>query len=454
MPETQQPDLPHGFGPDFRWGVATASYQIEGAVTEDGRGPSVWDTFCAEPGRIKDGDTGEVACDHYHRWPEDVALLRDLGADTYRFSIAWPRIQPDGSGPVNEPGLAFYDRLVDALLEAGVDPCPTLFHWDTPQALEDRGGWLERETAHRFAEYAGHVAERLADRVTMWGTINEPMVVTLYGYALGMHAPGRTLMYDALPVAHHLLLGHGLAVQALRAAGARSVGLASNHAPTWPASGSEEDRAAADLYDDLVNWLFADPVLTGRYPETLAPLLPVQDGDLATIAQPLDWFGLNHYFPAVVGAPKAQSPGSTEMPFELGMVSGVPTTDFGWPVVPDAFREILVTLRDRFGAALPPVWITENGCSYGDGPGDDGQVHDQRRIDFLDGSLRALRQAMDEGVDVRGYLQWSLMDNFEWAEGYSQRFGLVHVDYATQRRTPKDSFAWFREVARVNREGR
>ncbi len=442
-------DLPSGFGPDFTWGVATASYQVEGAVREDGRGPSVWDTFCAEPGRVKDGDTGEVACDQYHRWPEDVALMADLGVDAYRFSVAWPRVQPTGSGAVNEAGLAYYDRLVDGLLEAGVRPVPTLFHWDTPQALEDAGGWLSRDTALRFADYAGVVGERLADRVTMWATINEPVVVTLYGYALGMHAPGRTLRYDALPVAHHLLLGHGLAAEALRAAGASQVGLASNHGPTWPASGSEADRAAAATYDDLVNWLFADPVLLGRYPESLADLLPVHDGDLATIAAPLDWFGLNHYFPQVVAA----APEGSAMPFELAAASSGSTTDFGWPVLPDGFREILVTLRDRYGDALPPVHVTENGCSYGDAPGEDGRVRDQRRIDFLDAYLRALRQAQDEGVDVRGYFCWSLLDNFEWAEGYSQRFGLVHVDFATQERTPKDSFAWFREVVRASRAG-
>ncbi len=440
-------DLPAGFGPDFSWGVATAAYQVEGAVTEDGRGPSVWDTFCAEPGRVKDGDTGAVACDHYHRWPEDVALMRDLGVDTYRFSIAWPRVQPTGSGTPNEPGLAFYDRLVDGLLEAGIRPCATLFHWDTPQALEDAGGWLARDTALRFADYAAIVAERLADRVAMWAPVNEPVVVTLYGYALGMHAPGRTLMYDALPVAHHLLLGHGLAAQALRAAGATQVGIASNHGPSWAASDSAEDRAAASTYDDLVNWLFADPVLLGRYPEAFADLMPVRDGDLETIATPLDWFGLNHYFPQVV---RAAGPGA-DLPFDLVLASSETTTDFGWPVLPDAFREILVTLRDRYGDALPPVYVTENGCSYGDGPGDHGRVHDQRRIDFLDGYLRALRQARDEGVDVRGYFQWSLLDNFEWAEGYSQRFGLVHVDFATQQRTPKDSFAWFRDVVRASR---
>jgi beta-glucosidase len=293
------------------------------------------------------------------------------------------------------------------------------------------------------------VGERLADRVPMWATINEPSVVTLLGHAIGLHAPGRTLMFDALPVAHHLLLGHGLAVQALRAAGAAEVGIASNHAPVRAASESAEDRAAADLYLDLTNWLFADPVLLGRYPDSVADMLPVQDGDLGTISTPLDWFGLNHYFPALVGAAK---PGA-DLPFELGMVGGVPTTDFGWPVLPDAFREILVMLRDRYGSSLPPIYVTENGCSYGDGPGEDGRVRDERRIEFLDAYLRALRDAQDDGVDVRGYFQWSLLDNFEWSEGFAQRFGLVHVDYATQRRTPKDSFRWFADVIRASRAG-
>ena len=449
-------DLPRGFGPDFRWGVATAAYQIEGAVHEDGRGPSVWDTFCAEPGRVKDGDTGEVACDHYHRWPEDVAVMRDLGIDTYRFSFAWPRIQPTGAGAANPAGLAFYDRLVDALLEAGITPCPTLFHWDTPQALQDTGGWLTRETADRFGEYAAILADAFADRIDQWATINEPMVVTLFGHALGMHAPGLTLMYDALPAAHHQLLGHGRALQALRAAGVSQVGIASNHAPTWPASDDPADVAAAQGYDELVNWLFADPVILGRYPDSLLDALSQRlpgaaeqiAADLEVIKGPLDWFGLNHYAPAVVGAP---GDAAAEMPFDLRAVPDVPTTDFGWPVVPEAFGETLRMLKERYGDALPPVYITENGCSYGDGPDRTGRVRDDRRVAFLDGYLRALQRAREDGVDVRGYFQWSLLDNFEWAEGYSQRFGLVHVDYATQRRTPKDSFRWYRDVIAANR---
>lgn len=448
------------FGPDFRWGVSTSAYQIEGAVADDGRGPSTWDTFCAEPGRIHDGDTGAVACDHYHRYAEDVALMRDLGVDTYRFSFSWSRVQPAGRGPANAAGLAFYDRLIDELLAAGVRPAPTLFHWDTPQPLEDAGGWLQRDICDRFADYAGLLAERFADRVPQWITINEPMVLTFYGYSVGAHAPGKQLLFDALPVAHHQLLAHGRAVQALRAGGASNIGLASNHAPTWPASDSPEDQAAAEYYDNLINWLFADPVLLGRYPsDDLAAAMPgpVAD-DLAVISTPVDWFGLNYYVPARVGAPTgAADTGATDgidlppgLPFEPREVEGYPKTDFDWPVVPSAFGDILRTFRDRYGDRLPPIYITENGCAINDGPVD-GVVVDQRRIDYLDGHLRELRQAMDDGVDVRGYFQWSLLDNFEWAAGYSQRFGLVHVDFESQLRTPKASYHWYRELIAKSR---
>jgi len=446
------------FGPDFRWGVSTSAYQIEGAVTEGGRGPSTWDTFCAEPGRILNGDTGAVACDHYHRYAEDVALMRDLGVDTYRFSFAWPRIQPDGRGSGNAEGLAFYDRLIDELLAAGIQPAPTLFHWDTPQALEDAGGWMERDITERFADYAAILAERFADRVPMWITINEPMVITLLGYAVGGHAPGKTLGFEALPVAHHQLLAHGRAVQALRAGGAANIGIASNHAPTWPASDSAEDLQAAGLYDNLINWLFADPVLLGRYPEGLGEAMPGPVAeDLAVISTPLDWFGLNHYAPVRVGAPTGNPdtaatdgiPIPEGLPFEPRALEGYPKTDFGWPVVPEAFGEILRTLKDRYGDKLPPIYITENGCAINDGPVD-GVVTDQRRIDYLDGYLRSLKSAIDDGVDVRGYFQWSLLDNFEWSVGYAQRFGLVHVDFESQVRTPKASYHWYRDQIAQN----
>jgi beta-glucosidase len=447
---TALPRLPKG----FLFGTSTASYQIEGAASEDGRGPSIWDTFCAEPGRINDGSSGAVACDHYHRWQEDVALMARLGAQGYRFSIAWPRIQPTGSGEVNKPGLEFYDRLVDELLAHDIAPMATLYHWDLPQALETAGGWLSRDTAERFAEYAAIVGERLADRVAHWVPVNEPNVASLMGYALGMHAPGKTLMFGALPAAHHLLLGHGLSVQALRAAGAQAIGTANNHAPMWPASDSEGDKAAADLFDAVWNRIFADPMLLGRYPEGFGELMGSTgstggglDDDLATIAQPLDFYGLNYYNPMGVAAPADPQ---AEMPFDYTEITGYPKTDFGWPVVPDGLREQLVLLKERY-PDLPPVMITENGCAYNMGPDEHGVVDDQPRIDFLDSHLRAVAAAIEQGVDVRGYYCWSLLDNFEWSEGYTQRFGLVHVDYATQRRTPKRSFDWYAETIRAHR---
>lgn len=437
--------LPDG----FLFGTSTASYQIEGAASEDGKGPSIWDTFTAEPGRIIDASSGAVACDHYHRYREDVALMARLGAQGYRFSIAWPRVQPTGSGPANEPGLAFYDRLVDELLAHDIAPMATLYHWDLPQALEDAGGWLSRDTALRFAEYAALVAERLADRVAHWVPVNEPNVASLLGYALGMHAPGKTLMFGALPAAHHLLLGHGLATQALRAAGAAQIGTANNHAPMWPASDSEADRGAADLFDTVWNRIFADPMLLGRYPDGFGELMGAADldDDLGVIAQPLDFYGLNYYNPMCVSAPADPA---TAMPFDQREITGYPKTDFGWPVVPDGLREQLVILKDRY-PALPPVLITENGCSYNMGPDEHGVVDDQPRIDYLDSHLRAVAAAIEEGVDVRGYYCWSLMDNFEWGEGYTQRFGLVHVDYETQRRTPKRSFGWYAALVRAHR---
>ncbi|HEV2781101.1 MAG TPA: GH1 family beta-glucosidase [Actinophytocola sp.] len=450
------PPLP-AFPPDFLWGVATSAYQIEGAVGEDGRGPSTWDTFAATPGRILNGDTGAVATDHYHRYAEDVALMRELGVGAYRFSVAWPRIVPTGSGPVNPAGLDFYDRLVDELCAAGIAPAATLYHWDTPQPLEDAGGWLNRDTAFRFAEYATAVGERLADRVRMWMPLNEPMVVTLFGYGVGGHAPGKRLLFGALPVAHHQLLAHGLAVVALRATGATGIGIANHHMPVWPASDSAADRDAVKAYDALVNGLFADPILRGRYPaEELAAAMPGPVAeDLATISAPLDWYGINYYQPARVGAPGSTPPPTVDgvelpdgLPFDFQLIEGYPLTGFGWPVVPDGLREILVGFRDRYGDALPPLYVTENGCAYDDGPDEHGRVADTRRIDYLDAHIRAVRAAMDSGVDVRGYFVWSIMDNFEWSVGYSQRFGLVHVDYSTLRRTPKDSYFWYRDLIR------
>ncbi|QKW27451.1 beta-glucosidase [Streptomyces seoulensis] len=433
-PGTPLPRFPAG----FLWGVSTSAHQIEGAAGE--REPSVWDAFAAEPGRIKDGSTAAVACDHVHRHQEDVALLAGLGVDAYRFSVSWPRAGSPG-------GLDFYDRLVDDLCAAGVRPVPTLFHWDLPARLD----WRERDTAARFAQYVSTVAERLGDRVTQWITLNEPAEHTLLGHALGVHAPGERLLFDALPVAHHQLLAHGLAVRALRAAGARDIGVANSHGPTWPASRAEADVAAADFYDMLLNRLFADPLLLGAYPAGLGELMPGDvEADLRIIAEPLDWYGINYYAPSCVGAP--QENGSdvggvsvpAELPFSLREIEGYPVTDFGWPVVPEGLTELLTGFRDRYGDRLPPVVVTENGCSY------EG-LDDQARIAYLDGHLRALHRALAAGVDVRGYFVWSLLDNWEWAEGYTRRFGLVHVDYATQRRTPKASYAWFQEVLRAQR---
>ncbi|MFB8174764.1 GH1 family beta-glucosidase [Streptomyces sp. NPDC055966] len=430
------PRFPDG----FLWGVSTSAHQIEGAA--DARERSVWDVFTAEPGRVKDGSTAAVACDHYHRYPEDVALLAGLGVGAYRFSVSWPRVNSPG-------GLDFYDRLVDELCAAGVRPVPTLFHWDLPVSLQEAGGWLARDTAARFADHVSVVAERLGDRVPKWITLNEPAEHTLLGHALGAHAPGRRLLFDALPVAHHQLLAHGLAVRALRAAGAGDIGIANSHGPTWPASEEPADLEAAGFYDVLLNRLFAEPVILGEYPDGMGELMPGHDvsADLKVIAEPVDWYGINYYAPTRVGAPGGTDSEygglalPAELPFSVREIEGRPTTDFGWPVVPEALTELLTGFRDRYGDRLPPIVITENGCSY------EG-LDDQDRIAYLDGHLRALHTALTAGVDVRGYFVWSLMDNFEWAEGYARRFGLVHVDYTTLERTPKASYHWFRDVLR------
>ncbi|WP_329519038.1 GH1 family beta-glucosidase [Spirillospora sp. NBC_01491] len=440
--------LPEG----FQWGVATAAYQIEGAVDEDGRGPSTWDTFAHTPGRIRDGHTGDVACDHYHRWAEDADLMAGLGVDSYRFSIAWPRVQPAGSGAVNAKGLDFYERLVDGLLERGIAPAATLYHWDLPQPLEDAGGWMNRDTAYRFAEFAYIAAERLADRVDRWITLNEPVVVTAYGYAFGVYAPGQALMLDALPTAHHQLLGHGLAVNALRGRGVQDIGLTNHYSPAWPAA--DTDREAAGAFDTFMNRLYTEPVLTGAYPDLDAlggpPLAGfVKDEDLKVISAPIDFLGVNYYQPTRLTTPAEPGP----LPFDMVDVTEYPATGMGWPIVPDALRSLLHTLKDRYGPLLPPVHITENGCSFPDEVVD-GAVDDTARIEFLDAHIKAVRAAIDEGVDVRGYYTWSLLDNFEWSEGYHPRFGLVHVDYETQKRTPKKSYAWYRDLIAASRPAR
>jgi len=452
MTEAPMPAFPA----DFLWGVATAAYQIEGAVHENGRGDSVWDTFCRQPGVIRDGHTGDVATDHYHRWPEDIALMAGLGLTAYRFSIAWPRVQPWGTGPANQLGLDFYDRLTDALLAAGIAPVPTLFHWDLPQPLEDSGGWLSRDTSQRFADYAALAAGRLADRIDTWITLNEPFVVTAFGYALGIHAPGKALMLGALPTAHHQLLGHGLATTALRAAGARKVMITNNYSPAWPASDSPGDQAATAAYDVLQNRMFTDPVLLSQYPDVTAfgkegeeaLHASVREGDLAAISAPIDGLGVNYYMPTRLSA-LPDSP----LPFQLEPIPGYPVTAFGWPVVPAGLTEMLTMLQERYGAALPPVYITENGCSQEDKPGADGSIEDPARIDYLDAHIRAMHDAIAAGVDVRGYFHWTLADNFEWSEGYHQRFGLIYTDLATQDRTPKASYIWYGDLIAGQRGG-
>ncbi|MFG2051146.1 GH1 family beta-glucosidase [Micromonospora sp. NPDC048935] len=446
MSTAPMPEFPAG----FRWGVSTSAHQIEGASTADGRGPSIWDTFAHSPGRISDGSSGAVACDHYHRHSEDVALLAGLGVDAYRFSIAWPRVRPTGTGPANPAGLDFYDRLVDELLAAGVDPVATLYHWDLPQPLEDAGGWLHRDTAARFAEYAEETAARLGDRVRLWITLNEPFIHMSLGYGVGEHAPGRALLFDAFPVAHHQLLGHGLAVAALRSHTTSPVAIANNYSPVRVLGDSAADRSAGAAYEVLHNRLFTDPLLGRGYPE-LPGFDPgvVRPGDLDTIAAPIDVLGVNYYNPTGVRAAEAGSP----LPFDLVPLDGYPRTAFDWPVAPDGLRELLGWLRDTYGDALPPIEITEGGCAYDDTLDAHGQVADPERIAYLDGHLRAVRAAIDDGVDVRGYFVWSLLDNWEWAEGFTKRFGLVHVDYATQTRTPKSSYTWLRDVIAASRDG-
>jgi len=455
--------------PEFTLGAATAAIQIEGAADEDGRGRSTWDEFADRPGRILDGSTPRVTADHYHRMTEDVALLRDLGVDAYRFSIAWPRIQPEGKGPANAKGIAFYDRLLDALLEAGIRPTATLFHWDTPAPLERRGGWLRRDTAERFAEFASIAGRAFGDRVADWVTINEALTVTLDGYALGIHAPGRARLFRAIPAARQLLRAHGLALQALRAVPVRGrIGITNVHSPVSPASESADDRTAAAVFDFIHNRLFADPVLLGVRPEVPAELgkaerlvirrlSKISRGDLKTIAQPLDFYGLNYYFPSRIAAgpdPSGSSPdGDAEamrsVPFHLAAWPEYPVTGFGWPVAPDQLAVVLDQLHERYGASLPPVEITEGGVSYPDAVGPDGRVDDPQRIEYLAEHLAA---AAGSDVDVRGYYVWSLLDNWEWAAGFTQRFGLVHVDFDTLRRTPKSSFAWLRELQRSRRD--
>ena len=432
------------FPADFVWGAATAAYQIEGGWNADGKGESIWDRFSHTPGKIENGDTGDVACDHYHRWAEDVALMRQLGLKAYRFSVSWPRVLPDGRNLINPCGLDFYDRLVDALLAANIQPFVTLYHWDLPQALHELGGWAKRDMCGYFADYAAVMARRLGDRVKHWTTFNEPWVVAHVGYRDGRHAPGLKDEKLALQVAHHLLVSHGLAAQAIRAIDAHArVGIVHN---TWPSDfadgASEDDRAKADRQWSMNEGWFLEPSVHGYYPPdawvAYGPNVPeVRPGDMALIAQPLDFLGVNYYSRRLWQAGRIGNP-----------VPGAEYTEMGWEVHAPALRRLLNRLQRYY--RLPPIYITENGAAFVDQLGPDGQVHDPRRLNYLRAHIAQVGLAIEDGVNVAGYFAWSLLDNFEWAYGYSKRFGMVYVDYVTQRRIVKDSGKWYADVIEDN----
>ncbi len=445
------------FPDGFLWGVSTSAYQVEGAVDEDGRVPSIWDTYSHTPGKIDGGGTGDVACDHYHRWREDIDLIASLSLNAYRFSIAWPRMH-------DPRGVAHYDRLIDGLLERGIEPVPTLYHWDLPQTLEDAGGWLNRDTVERFAEFAAACFDAYGDRVHRWLTINEPWIVGLLGYLHGLHAPGYSGdVRGEATCFHHLLLAHGRAVQEYRAFGHEGeIGIALSLAPHYPASDSEADREASYASDGYVNRWFLDPVLKGAYPADmraryeaiLGPLGCVRDGDLETIATPSDYLGVNYYAGRIMRAVPGREPYPWQVvvppdaPTTDGGTDGVARTEAGTPITPDAFTDLLVRLRDDYGDM--PILITENGAVFNDRPGLDGRVRDERRIGFLRAHVAAVHKAIREGVPVIGYCHWSLLDNFEWKLGYAQRFGLVYVDYDTLERTVKDSGRDYARIAAAN----
>ncbi|MEU7717058.1 GH1 family beta-glucosidase [Streptomyces tibetensis] len=469
MPDSEKPASPVTFPPTFLWGAATSAYQIEGAVREDGRTPSIWDTFSHTPGKTTDGDHGDIAVDHYHRYRDDVALMAELGLSAYRFSISWSRVQPTGRGPAVQKGLDFYRRLVDELLTHGIKPAITLYHWDLPQHLEDAGGWPARDTAYRFAEYARIVGEALGDRVEQWITLNEPWCVAFLGYASGVHAPGRTEPESALKAAHHLNLAHGLGASALRSVmpARNTVAVSLNSSAVRTVSQDPADLAAGRKIDDLANGVFHGPMLHGAYPESLFEATAsvtdwsyVLDGDLALINQPLDALGLNYYTPALVSAaakeasgPRADGHGaSSHSPWPGAddvMFHQTPgeRTQMGWTIDPTGLHDLLM----RYTREAPglPLYITENGAAYDDKPDPDGRVVDAERVAYLHGHLAELRRAIDDGADVRGYFLWSLMDNFEWSFGYAKRFGAVYVDYATLARTPKSSAHWYARMART-----
>ncbi|MHB8813332.1 MAG: GH1 family beta-glucosidase [Steroidobacteraceae bacterium] len=445
MTDSQPEALVRRFPEGFVWGAATSAYQIEGAVTADGRGPSIWDDFCRVPGAIADGSSGEIACDHYHRLESDLDLMQELGIPAYRFSIAWPRVRPEGGTSSNVPGLAFYDRLVDGLLSRGIQPFATLYHWDLPSRLQrESRGWADRGTAEAFAGYAALMAARLGDRVKSFTTQNEPWVTAMLGHETGVFAPGIRSRATAMQVAHHCLLSHGLAAQALRAARAdASVGIVLNLAPVYPASDAPEDVLQARRDDGLLVRWYLDALLLGAYPtdvlDYVGPDAPrTGPADARIIAQPLDFLGINYYNPMISGADRRWVPAR----------EGAPVTAMGWEVSPRDFTELLLRLKRDY--RLPPLYIAENGAAYEDRLVD-GEIDDEPRRAYLESHLHAVANAIEEGVDLRGYFVWSLLDNFEWSHGYTQRFGLVHVDYATQQRRPKRSALWYSRLLRAAR---
>jgi beta-glucosidase len=438
----------HSFPPDFLWGTAAASYQIEGAASEDGRGPSIWDTFCRRPGAIRNGDNGDVACDHYHRFEEDLDLMAALGIRNYRFSIAWPRIFPEGRGRINGAGIDFYDRLIDGMLSRGITPSATLYHWDLPQALEDRGGWRVRDTVEAFGQYAELMARHFGDRVAMWYTLNEPWCSWVLGYKDGIHAPGaRESGQIHNQIAHNLLLAHGMGVQALRAgAGSKAlrVGIVYNPCNLVPFTESTQDvDAARALWHQRNAWLM-DPAMRGSYPEAELEAMGadaprIEDGDMETICQPIDFLGLNVYFATEI-VRDGLGPRSLE--------SFYPRTDFNWPITPDAAYWSVRFTNELYGPL--DIHITENGCCYPDQVNDAGRVEDFARLNYIRETLKGLHRATVEGIPLRGYFVWSILDNFEWGEGYSKRFGIVHVNFSTQQRTPKASAEWYAHTIERN----
>jgi beta-glucosidase len=453
-----QDSLPISFPKDFFWGTATAAYQIEGAWKEDGKGESIWDRFAHTPGKIKNDDTGNIACDSYHRWREDIALMQAMNLNSYRFSISWPRIQPTGSGSPNSKGIDYYNRVIDGLLEARIRPLVTLYHWDLPQTLEDGGGWPNRDTAARFADYTGVVARAFGDRVSDWILFNEPLAFTYRGYLNGSHAPGRTSLFDFLRATHIVNLAQGEGFRALKAVHSSArVGTAFSMSPCEPATDSDEDKLAAERADAVTNLWFLETAINGRYPQALA-LLPetvmgIKPTDFGKMRAPLDFIGINLYYRTIASASTIleRISNAQQFIFPVNMVGGAqgPKTQAGWEVWPEAMYDVITRITHDYNR--PPIEITENGCAYNDGPGADGVIRDTRRIEYQRKYLRAVARAMTEGADVRGYHAWSLMDNFEWSEGFSQRFGLAYVDFKTQQRTIKESGNWYGKVAAENR---